>query len=136
MAEIDFYFNGTTTKIQCNTNDKMDDIFIKFSTKINKDINDIFFIYNGEKMSGESSFIEAANSSDKESHKMCIYVHEISIDDKNKNVNIIKSKEIICPKCGEIIQFKFDNYKITLLECKNKHKIDYLVILRNLKLLI
>ena len=83
-----------------------------------------------------SSFIEAANSSDKESHKMCIYVHEISIDDKNKNVNIIKSKEIICPKCGEIIQFKFDNYKITLLECKNKHKIDYLVILRNLKLLI
>ena len=41
---------------------------------------------------------------------------------QNETKGIIKSKEVICPKCQENILIKFDNYNITLYNCKNKHK--------------
>ena len=39
----------------------------------------------------------------------------------NKNERIIKSKDIICPKCGELCLINFNDYKILLNNCKNKH---------------
>ena len=41
---------------------------------------------------------------------------------------IIKSKEIICPKCNENILIKIDNYKINLFNCKNNHNIDNILL--------
>jgi hypothetical protein len=41
---------------------------------------------------------------------------------QNETKGIIKSKEVRCPKCQENILLKFDNYNITLYNCKNKHK--------------
>ena len=41
---------------------------------------------------------------------------------QNETKGIIKSKEVICPKCQENILINFDNYNITLYNCKNKHK--------------
>ena len=38
------------------------------------------------------------------------------------NENIAKSKDIICPKCGEVCLINFNNYKIKLYECKNNHE--------------
>ena len=34
-------------------------------------------------------------------------------------VNIIKSKEVICPECNENILINVKNYKINLIDCKN-----------------
>ena len=45
------------------------------------------------------------------------------IDNENKN-DIIKSKDVICPECGECIRIDIKDYKIKLYECKNKHKLE------------
>ena len=42
--------------------------------------------------------------------------------------NIIKSKEIICPKCKENILIKINEYKINLFNCKNNHNIDNILL--------
>ena len=49
-------------------------------------------------------------------------VNKIEELEKKKNV-IIKSKNVICPECGEDIRIKIENYKIRLYECKNGHEI-------------
>ena len=48
-------------------------------------------------------------------------INEVNNDDNN---NKIKSKQIICPKCGEDIRIKYNKYTIELYECKNGHKTD------------
>ena len=47
---------------------------------------------------------------------------------KRKNVIIIKSKNVICPECGEDIRIKIENYKIRLYGCKNGHEIKDIII--------
>ena len=44
-----------------------------------------------------------------------------------------KSKDIICPTCGENILISFKNYKISLLDCKNGHII-YLTFFKTMTL--
>ena len=42
---------------------------------------------------------------------------------KKKNlVKIVKSKDIICPRCKEPCRITIENYKIKLYECINDHK--------------
>ena len=47
MAKAVFTFENKEIIIECNTKDKMKDIFIKFSSKAQKDLNKLYFIYNG-----------------------------------------------------------------------------------------
>ena len=46
----------------------------------------------------------------------------------SQNKNIVKSKNIICPKCGENALIAINDYKITLYDCKNSHKIENLLL--------
>ena len=73
MAEVEFIYNGVSTIIQCNLNEKMKDIFQKFKDKAQiKNIN-IFYSYNGNnEINEESEFEEVANSEDKIRKKMNI----------------------------------------------------------------
>ena len=74
MATINFTYNGISTTIQCNKDEKMRDIFDKFVSKSNLDINKIQFLYGGNIInnSSELTFIEQANSNDKERNIMNI----------------------------------------------------------------
>ena len=121
MASISFLYNGIETIIQCTTNEKMEDICKKFSIKINNNINNLQFLYGGKKIDFNLKFFEQANSLDKERKQMNILVYE----NNNINNNSLKvSKDIICPKCGELCRIKINDYKIKLYECKNKHEIN------------
>ena len=42
---------------------------------------------------------------------------------ETQNNNIIKSKDIICPKCKEKIMIKINDYIVELYDCKNGHNI-------------
>ena len=98
MAKAIFSYNGTETVIQCLKEDKMNNICIKYSSKINININSLLFIYGGNQIKLELSFNEQANSFDKERNEMNILVYK-----KEEN-------ELKCPKCGEIIHIdKLDN---------------------------
>ena len=99
MAEITFTFNGSQIIIQCLMEEKMKDIFKRFTNKSNIDINSLFFIYDGNIIDENLKLNEIINSIDKQSNKMNILVY--NNNSIKENEGIIKSKEIICPQCKE-----------------------------------
>ena len=77
----------------------MNDICKNYSTKINKNINSLIFLYEGNKVNFELSFKEQANNIDRNNNQMKILVSEC--DEKNesvcclKNVNLLEKIEIV-----------------------------------------
>ena len=119
MSKVVFLFNGLEIIIPCNKDEKLKEICKRFELKTNNEINNIYFLYNGNKINEELKFNELANKEDNERNIMNILVYEI-----NKTIikdNIIKSNEIICPECNENILIKINDYKINLFDCKNNH---------------
>ena len=118
MAEIIFKYNGIDTLIQCQIQDKFKNICQKFCIKSQNNINNLIFIYGGEILNLDLEFNQVANQIDKINLKMNILVYDKNTNIKNEK--IIKSKDIICPKCGEKCIIDFREYKIVLNNCKNK----------------
>ena len=50
MASITFYFMGNVTIIQCDILEKMKIIFQRFASKLELDVKNIYFLYNGQKL--------------------------------------------------------------------------------------
>ena len=117
MAEIIFLYEGQNIKVQCNKNEKMKDIFNKFIMKTQIDNNSVYYLYKGNKINEELE-IEKLNE---DINNIKIIVNKIN--EENKNNNIIKSKDIICPECKEKILIKIKDYIIELYDCKNGHNI-------------
>ena len=123
MAQIDFLYNGIITTILCKINDKFKDIIKNYTSKTGNNINKVYYLYSGQKIENyELTFNDISNEIDKKRNKMNIQI--INGENINDNNKIIKSKEIICPKCGEDIRIKYNEYKIELYECKNGHNIN------------
>ena len=109
MAEIVFIYDGQSIAIQSNINQKMKDICINLSNKINTDLNSLIFLYGGTILNLEKKFNEITNE-----NKIIILVY------KNENE--------ICSKCGRILNDKriediiSSNNKInnTLIGLKNQ----------------
>ena len=108
MAKVCFEYNGIKTFIQCSKEEKMSNICIKYAVKIQKNINSLYFLYNGIKINNELTFYEQANSFDKNRLEMNILA--ISTDDE--------ANPLQCPKCG----CNLDNIKIfsDLMKCNKK----------------
>ena len=128
MENAIFTFNGINTKIQCNKEDKMKDICIKFVNKIGIDINSIYFLYNGIQLNLDLILNQQINEIDRDKNEMNILVYEKLKSTIIINDGIIKSKEIICPKCKENCKIKFYDYKIKLYDCRNKHEINNILL--------
>ena len=91
MAKVIFSYNGTELTIQCTKDDKMKDICKRFSTKVDINMNSLFFLYGGNKINYELTFMEQANSNDNNCNQMKVLVY------KKDN------EELKCKKCGSII---------------------------------
>ena len=74
MNEVEFIYEGKNTNIQCQLKDKMKDIFKKFSTKTQLDINNLYFLYNGTTINSESEFEQINNGN----NKITILVNDIN----------------------------------------------------------
>ena len=121
MAQIEFTFQSVKISIQCNLEEKMKDIILKFLIKLDKKNEDFFFLYNGNTFNQDLTFNEIANEFDKNRKQMSIIVN----DKKNveeKTLQCKKSKYIICPQCYENSRIAIDNNNISLYDCKNGHK--------------
>ena len=57
---------------------------------------------------------------------MNVLVYDTEIEIKEND--IIKSKNIICPECKESIKMEIKDYKINLYGCKNKHRIENILL--------
>ena len=119
MAQVEFLLDNIKTIIQCNENEKMKDIIKKFTLKLGKDLNNVNFLYNGNQLNIELTIEQIASNLDKERKTLTILVNEEKI---NITSNLKKSKNIICPNCYENIRMNIKNYKISLYDCKNKHR--------------
>jgi len=65
MAKVIFTFENEEIIIHCNIKDKMKDIFMKFSTKEQKDLNNLYFIYNGNIIKEDMEYAQILNEEDK-----------------------------------------------------------------------
>ena len=85
MAEVKFRYECQDIIIQCNKNQKMKDICINLSNKINVNINSLIFLYGDFKLNLEKKYKEIT---------------------KENRIDIIVYKyenEEIIPKCGKIV---------------------------------
>ena len=129
MTQVEFSYNGVSTIVQCNLNEKMKDIFQKFKEKAQVGNKNIFYSYDGKtEINKELTFEEVASPEDKTKNKMNIIVLENKLESDLEKKVIIKSKNIICPECKENIKMEIKNFKINLYECQNGHKMENILL--------
>ena len=120
--EIEFKFNTRITKINSNRDAKMKEACQKFCTDSKTSLDKVSFLYAGKilKKELELTIQEVSNKTDSERNKMTILVVEIKIESE-ENQKFIKSKNVVCPQCGELGKISIEDYKYEITECKNSH---------------
>jgi len=126
MLKVIFNYKGSNIEIYCNEEEKMRNIINILSNKIEYNINNIYFTYNGNKINEELKIKEIINEEDKKRNIINILINENDKSQIIENKNEIK--EIICPECKENILIKIEDYKINLYNCKNGHKYNNILI--------
>ena len=121
MPRIKFTFEGNEIYLLSNLSEKIKNIFKKFCTKQSIDINLLSFSYEKEKINGELTLEQFLKN--KEIRKINIIVSKVEKNKINKNIISLNDKRILCPLCAESILIIIKNYKITLYNCKNGHKV-------------
>ena len=122
MVEVIFNYQGINTAVQCEINNKMNNIIEKFLSKIEKKEDIYYYLYNGNSINKELTFIEQANEFDKNRKKMNVIVYDIIEDNTKKNEVI--SNNLICPKCKNVTLIDFKDFKVNLFGCKNNHNLN------------
>ena len=117
MTQVEFQYNGINSIIQCKEDQTMFEICNNFISKSHLNEKNINFVYNGKggkQFDKNLTFNQMANSYDKTRKKMNILV--IANDTINNKDELIRAKNILCPKCGEDIKIKdIENYKIKFI---------------------
>ena len=128
MAQVEFLYEQRRSIIQCNTNEKLKKISEQFASKMNININSTCFLCDGQNIDLDSTYDELQK--DKESNSLTILAFPMNNSNENEKDNnvIIKSNSIICPKCRENTRFTIEDYLINLYDCKNGHKINYILL--------
>ena len=76
MSSVEFIYNGKKIEIQCNEDEKIEEIIKRFCIKLELNIEDMNYLYEGKNMDMNSTFINSANSEDKSRKKITILVHD------------------------------------------------------------
>ena len=87
MAKAEFNYKGIKTVIQCLEDEKMEEIFKKFSTKVNLDINNLYFLYSGNKINSQLTFAQIISEADKGRKIISILVDELNLEKQKNNSN-------------------------------------------------
>ena len=122
--EIEFSYLQRQAIIQCKLDDKVGEVLEKFSAKVQKSLNEFYFLYNGKPLNKELKLREQANREDIKRQKMTILVNDLSFDENETISKLEESKIVICPECKERARILIKDYKITLYDCKNGHKLE------------
>ena len=99
MAKAEFLYNGAKIVIQCDDNDKLESIFQKFSIKIQKNVDELCFLYGGKFIDKNSTYIKLANSIDKERKIISIIVTDD--EQKDNNSELLKENKELKEKLNE-----------------------------------
>ena len=121
-----FLLNGNEIKnIKCYLRESIEDI----CKNENIDLHKYILLYNGNKINIKSRLESIIGKEEKEKGiiKILLY-NEVQTLYEIKMSKKIQSKDIICPRCGEIAFMNIKDYKINLFDCINKHKINNLLL--------
>ena len=139
-AKVIFILDGVNLTIQCTIEDKIQDICKRYSTKINKNINSLLFLYEGNKVNFDLCFKDQANFVDKNNHQMKILVSKCDEKDNCDKLNEIKlsNNKNVENVCSDYNNTKSNNKKVlnTINKKYNSENVDYLKdvnLLRNIK---
>ena len=124
MVEVEFNYIQNKTTIQSSLNETFEEIMNKYSNKFHLDINKLNFLVYGKNINKKEALHNVINESDKQNKRIIILVDPINNIINNKNTNIKKANEIICPQCKEVCKFEIKDYHIKLYDCKNRHIIE------------
>ena len=124
MSEIEFIYQGESIKIQSKSDEKIKEFIKKYTTKLGKSKEDIYFLYGGGILNENLTFETQANEDDKKTNKMIVIVNNRVDNNNDGEISLVKSKYIICPQCKESSRILIDNYNLGLYDCKNGHKTD------------
>ena len=110
-SQIGFIYNQIKTIIQCNQNDLMRDIFNSYGNKSGLSIEELYFLYGGNKINPDETLSQLAG----EATDIQILVRSnVEVSNKNKTK---RSAYIKCPQCEKPATVEFSNdYNITLFE--------------------
>ena len=123
MMKIEFDYNQQVTIIQAQSTDTFQDIINKYLQKCSLNPTSAYFLANGKQIIPQQTVESQMNEIEKKNKILKVLVQ--LIEEGNTKVPIIvKSKEIICPRCYEPCRIKFENYKITLYGCINNHSVN------------
>lgn len=113
MTSVTFEYEGNKIQIPCLKNDKMGDTFNKLSTKVNVNVNSLYFIYEAKKIINYNlTFQEQANIYDQKRNEMAILVYKKENDDSKY------------PKNYEVRKIKTDGFaESVILNDQNKNQI-------------
>ena len=99
----------------------MKDITSRCCTKLAKNAEDIYFIYKGAVLDENSNIKQIKNNSD--GAKILVFNRNDQNDKIKEEENLVDSKDVICPICGENCLINIKNYKIELNKCLNGHSL-------------
>ena len=74
MAKVEFLYNGFKIDVHCNEYDIFGNIILKFGSKIKKNIGNLCFLYGGQIINKHLTFIQLANSIDRQRKIISIIV--------------------------------------------------------------
>ena len=120
MIQIEFNYKGQLINVQCNEKEKIKNIYSRFCSKAQLDINKIYFIYSGSVLNEELTIESVINQFDNSRKKMNIIV-DLKYGQINNKNNLIKAEQIICPQCKETAKIFIKDYLITIFGCKHNH---------------
>ena len=121
MVDIDFNLNQSHIVIQANLADKFQDVVNKYFQKTLLNPASVAFVVNGKPANPSTSIQSHMSKLDKDQKKMNVLVNMLESNEAEKEV-ITKSEVVICPQCKEPCRIAFEDYKIKLYECPNKHE--------------
>jgi len=109
MVKIEFVYMKNKYIME---NDDNNTIFQKYSSLINKDLNQLLFLYKGKYLNiGQN--LDILNF-----QNIIIFVFNTN---QNKNNNNEKIKDIICPECGLLDTFVINDNSFINKKCNNHH---------------
>jgi len=110
MTEVNliFLYKGQNIEIQAKREQYMKDIFSSLHKKISKEVNNLFFLYNGQ-IINENLKLEQINNKD---NRIAILVQELDKEDTQKEEDNSEQKNILCPICGKSCIININDYKI------------------------
>jgi len=110
MLQVIINYKGTETIIQSQIEETMEEIIKKFKTKIGIEINNEYYLYNGNMINKNNKLEEIIINEDKKNDKMKILVNDIN--ETNDDNNLEEIKEIICPQCQKNVIINIKDYKL------------------------